>query len=196
MGVININKKNVRQQFIAKRKKLEKNDVLIRSKSIAQSLNQLEYVTNAKSIMCYVSFGNEVDTHALIKEWICEGKQVSVPCVVSADKAAKYMHAVKISDFNELMAGGNYGILEPPLQECNIIAPNMFDVIIVPGSVFDFNKNRMGYGAGFYDRFLSKVSSECHKIGICFDFQVLEKIPCDEYDVPLDLLVTEKRIII
>lgn len=196
MGVIEINKENVRNRSIAIRNKLETKDVLTRSKCIVQSLNQLEYVTNAKSIMCYVSFGNEVDTHFLIKKWICEGKQVSVPCVVNATKEDKYMHAVKIADFDELTPVGKYGILEPPLLQRNIINPNIFDVIIVPGSVFDINKNRMGYGAGFYDRFLSKVSNECLKIGVCFDFQVLEKIPYEEHDVPLDILVTDKRIIV
>ena len=196
MGVLKINKCDVRKQTLAIRNKLEKNDVLTSSICIAQKLNQLEYVKNAKSIMCYVSFGNEVDTHALIKKWISEGKKVSVPCLAGTTKEFRYMHAVRINDFNELTACGNYGILEPPLLECNIVAPNMFDIIIVPGSAFDINKNRMGFGAGFYDRFLSKVSRECHKIGICFDFQVLQKIPYDEYDVPLDLLVTEKRIIV
>ncbi|MHB8066004.1 MAG: 5-formyltetrahydrofolate cyclo-ligase, partial [Ruminiclostridium sp.] len=178
------------------RNKLEMNDVLTRSKDIAQSLNQIEYVISAKSIMCYVSFGKEVDTHTLIKKWICEGKQVSVPCVVNATGKDKYMHAVKVADYDELTACGKYGILEPPLLQCNIVDPNRFDVIIVPGSAFDKNKNRMGYGAGFYDRFLSKVSGKCNKIGICFDFQVFEKIPFDEHDVPLDLLVTEKKIIL
>jgi len=196
MGVIKINKENIRKQSITIRNKLEKIDVLTNSKCIAQSLSQLEYVTSANSIMCYVSFGNEVDTHVLIKKWIDEGKQVSVPCVVNATKETRFMNAVKITDFDELTACGNYRILEPTLRESNIIDPNIFDVIIVPGCAFDIHKNRMGYGAGFYDRFLSKVSKECHKIGICFDFQVLEKIPYDEHDVPLDLLVTEKRIIV
>jgi len=196
LGVININKKTLRKQYLTIRNILSENEVLSKSQSIAVRLNQLEYVARAKSIMCYVSFGNEVDTHVMIKKWISEGKQVSVPCLVKTSREDRYMHAVRISHFNELKACGSYEILEPPLCKCNIIEPDMFDVIIVPGSVFDINKNRMGYGAGFYDSFLVKTSRECHKIGICFDFQILDSIPYDEYDVPLDLLVTEKRIII
>jgi 5-formyltetrahydrofolate cyclo-ligase len=195
MGVVKINKESVRKKSIALRNNLEKNDVLLRSKYIAQSLNQIKYVINAKTIMCYVSFGNEVDTHSLIKQWICEGKQVSVPCIANGTRNPGFMHAIEIANFNELTPCGKYGILEPPLLQGNIIDPNIFDVIIVPGSAFDINKNRMGYGAGFYDRYLSKVSRECQKIGIGFDFQVLEEIPYEEYDVPLDLVVTEKRII-
>ncbi len=195
MGVIKINKESVRKQFIDMRNKLERSDLLNKSKCITQVLKQLECVNNAKNIMCFVSFGTEVYTHELIKEWIHEGKQVSVPCVANYTKETRNMHGVKISDFDELTEGGKYGILEPKFIEGNIIPPNMFDVIIVPGNVFDINKNRIGYGAGFYDSFLSKVPRECCKIGVGFDFQVLDKIPFDEHDVPLDLIITEKRII-
>lgn len=195
MGVFKIHKEDIRKQSITIRNKMDINEVFTKSECIAERLNQLEHINSARSIMCYVSFGNEVYTHDLIKKWICDGKQVSVPCVVNNVKESKYMHAVKINSFDELKVAGKYGILEPPLLDCNIINPKMLDVVIVPGCAFDINKNRMGFGAGYYDRFLSNVSSECKKIGICFDFQILDKIPFEEHDVPLDLVVTEKRII-
>ncbi|PYG88871.1 5-formyltetrahydrofolate cyclo-ligase [Ruminiclostridium sufflavum DSM 19573] len=195
LEVFEIQKKDVRRKYLSIRSKMEKNDVTERSSCIAEKLNRMEYIINAASIMCYVSFGNEVFTHELIKKWIREGKQVSVPCTV-INNEQKYMHAVRIKAFDELKAEGNYGIPEPILRKCNIIRPDMLDIIIVPGSVFDIHKNRMGYGAGFYDSFLSGVSGRCQKIGLCFEFQLLDKIPFEEYDVPLDLLVTEKRIIV
>lgn len=191
-----ISKKCIRKQYIDIRNRLDTNDIIYGSEVIGKSLNQLEYVSKAENIMCYVSFGNEVVTHSLIKNWIYQGKQVCVPCVVNVSKENRYMYAVKITDFKELSVCGNFGILEPPLKKANIVTPDMFDVIIVPGSVFDINKNRMGYGAGYYDKFLKDTKKECHKIGICYDFQVIENIPYDEFDVPLDLIVTEKRIII
>lgn len=195
-GGFNILKDAVRKNYIAIRNRLLKQEVIDISEALAERLKQIEYINNAKSIMCYVSFGNEVHTHELIKMWLSEGKQVSVPCVANNTKEVKGMYAVKINSFDELEAAGKYGILEPPLLECNIITPALLDAVIVPGSAFDINKNRMGYGAGYYDRFLSNVSHKCYKIGICYDFQVLDKIPYEEYDVPLDLLITEKRIII
>ncbi|WP_280513974.1 5-formyltetrahydrofolate cyclo-ligase [Ruminiclostridium herbifermentans] len=188
-------KDEVRKNYIAIRKRLQKHEVIEMSEAVADRLKQLEIIKSAKSIMCFVSFGNEVNTHELIKMWLSEGKQVSVPSVVNSTKEARGMYAVKINSFDELKEAGKYGILEPPLLDCNIITPALLDVVIVPGSAFDVNKNRMGYGAGYYDRFLSNVSQECCKIGICYDFQVLDKIPYEEYDVPLDLLVTEKRVI-
>jgi len=170
---------------------------MAKSEAIAKNLSCLDCVNEAKSIMCYVSFGNEAYTHLLIKKWICDGKQISVPCVANAGRDSRSMYAVRINAFNELSARGKYGIFEPPLLECNIIDPAKLDIIIVPGSAFDINKNRMGYGAGFYDMFFSNVSAgRCKKIGICFDFQVLDSIPYEEHDIPLDLLVTDKRIII
>ena len=194
-GGYNILKDEVRKKCIAIRNRLQKHEVTDISKVIAERLKQLEIIKSAKSIMCFVSFGKEVHTHELIKMWLSEGKQISVPSVASSTKEARGMYAVKINSFDELESTGKYGILEPPLLDCNIITPAQLDAVIVPGSAFDINKNRMGYGAGYYDRFLSDLSHECYKIGICYDFQVLDKIPYEEYDVPLDLLVTEKRVI-
>lgn len=195
-GGITINKENIRKEAISTRNRLCKNDVLDRSELISKNLNSLDCVTEAKNIMCYVSFGNEACTHSLIKKWICEGRQLSVPSVANAGKGSRTMHAVKLTDFNELSARGKYGILEPPLLEGNIIDPASLELIIVPGSAFDVNKNRLGYGAGFYDTFFAGISAVCcKKIGICFDFQVLASIPYEGHDIPLDILVTDKRII-
>lgn len=190
--VISIDKKSIRKKYIDIRNSCPKSELLVFSESISEKLNQLEFVVNAKNIMCFVSFGSEVETHSLIKNWLKVGKNVAVPAIGN-DRGV--MHAVRISGFNELKACGKYGILEPTVLEDNIMSPGDFDVIIVPGSVFDIRKNRMGYGAGFYDRFLSHTGPLCRKIGICFDFQVADEIPHEEHDVPLDLLITEKRII-
>ncbi|MDF2987943.1 MAG: 5-formyltetrahydrofolate cyclo-ligase [Eubacterium sp.] len=145
--------------------------------------------------MCFVSFGSEVDTHTLIKNWLDQGKQISVPCIERVTKENKLMHAVRISDFDDLNQLGSFGILEPELNRENLVKPYDLDIIIVPGSVFDINKNRIGYGGGFYDRYLAGISGNCRKIGVCYDFQVVDKVPYQEYDIPLDLLVTENRII-
>jgi 5-formyltetrahydrofolate cyclo-ligase len=192
---IKINKENVRKHYIEIRNELCSDEVHANSLQIVQKLNQLDCIEKAKNIMCYVSFGNEARTHELIKKWILEGKQVCVPYVVNTSKEDRCMNAVKIKSFDELRTG-SYGILEPPYTTENIVSPDIFDVIIVPGSVFDINKNRMGFGAGYYDRFLNNVSKECCKLGICYDFQVLDEIPHDEFDVPLDILVTDRRIIL
>jgi 5-formyltetrahydrofolate cyclo-ligase len=69
------------------------------------------------------------------------------------------------------------------------------DLCIIPGVAFDINKNRIGYGAGYYDRFLKGVGKECFKVGIAFEEQILQDIPASENDIALDLIITDKRII-
>jgi 5-formyltetrahydrofolate cyclo-ligase len=163
------------------------------SEHIAQKLSLLQTVIEAENIMCFVSFGSEVDTHGLIKKWILQGKNVSVPCLEKISAGSKVMHAVQIKSFSDLKNKGSYGILEPDLKVDSIVEPDSLDVIIVPGSIFDINRNRMGYGGGFYDRFLKLTAEKCKKIGVCYDFQVLEHIPHEDYDIPVDSIVTEKR---
>lgn len=193
-GLENIDKDNIRKQSILARDKMEKDDLYYKSQCIIEKLNKLECIMNAVNIMCYVSFGSEVETHNLISNWINSGKHISVPYVEKTHDKGNRMLAVSISGLDEL-SPGTYGILEPVLEEKNIVAPQKFDVIIVPGTAFDEKKNRMGYGAGYYDRFLKETSTECSKIGVCYDFQVYEEIPVDQFDVPVDMIITDKRII-
>ncbi len=145
--------------------------------------------------MCFVSFGSEVFTHDLIKNWIELGKKVSVPCIEKLSDGKKLMHAVRLCNFSELRQKGSFGILEPELDLNNIVPPEKLDLVIVPGSAFDISKNRMGYGGGFYDSFLTGTLTECKKIAVCFDFQILDEIPHADWDIPVDMIVTEKRII-
>lgn len=185
----------MRKQFLGLRDNLEVSELLNRSEGIYCRLTAVQAVVKARTIMCFVSFGSEVHTHGLIKSWLSQGKRVSVPCLEKHKAGSRRMHAVQISDFSQLEARGSFGILEPLLAESDIVSPREHDVIIVPGSVFDEKRNRMGYGGGYYDSYLTGISESCVKIGVCFDFQVLADIPHESHDIPLDLIVTEKRII-
>lgn len=193
--MINIIKNELRKKYLEYRDRLTKEQQLNFSRDVADKLAQLKWVIDAGNIMCFVSFGSEVFTHDLIKSWLKQGKKVSVPCMERLPDGKRVMHAVLINSYSDLKTKGSFGILEPELSKSLIIEPSKLDVVIVPGSVFDINRNRMGYGGGFYDRFLVHTSAHCKKIGICYDFQVLKDIPHEAFDVPLDLIVTEKRII-
>ena len=85
--------------------------------------------------------------------------------------------------------------MEPATGQNNTVSPDLIDVVIVPGCAFDLHRNRMGYGAGYYDRFLKLISDNCLKVGVAFDFQVMDEIPCDELDIPMDIIITEDKII-
>ncbi len=192
---IKINKEQLRKQVLDLRNSIDKDSLASFSRGIVEQLRQLQEVKYARKIMCFVSFGSEVHTHGLIKSWLAEGKSVSVPCLQKLPNGIKTMHAVKISDFSDLKVRGSYGILEPELKSSTIILPQELDLVIVPGAAFDLKRNRIGYGGGFYDRFLKQTSNNCKRISVCFDFQIFESIPYEDYDIPVDLIVSDKRII-
>ncbi len=193
--MIKITKNELRKKYLEYRNSLTKEQQLYSSRAVAGKLDQLQWVIEAENIMCFVSFGSEIATHDLIKGWLKEGKKVSVPCLEKLPDGKRVMHAVLINSFNDLKTKGSFGILEPELSQGVINEPGKLEVVIVPGSVFDIYRNRMGYGGGFYDRYLIQTAPHCKKIGICYDFQVQKDIPHEAFDVPLDLIVTEKRIV-
>ncbi len=182
----------MRKEYISLRNNISSDNLHSKSQMIVEMLNELDLVKRAELIMCYVSFGSEVFTHEIINTWLSQGKQVCVPRVLKTK--GKSMEAVKISSLEELVPG-TYGVLEPTSGQKNIVSPDSIDVVIVPGCAFDINRNRMGYGAGYYDRFLELISDNCLKVGVAFDFQIMDEIPCEEHDIPMDVIITEQRII-
>ncbi len=182
----------MRKKYISFRNNISLENLHSKSQIIDRKLNELDFVRGAETLMCYVSFGSEVFTHDIINAWLLRGKQVCVPRIIKGK--GKFMEAVKISSLEELETG-TYGVLEPTAGQKNVVNPDLIDVVIVPGCAFDLHRNRMGYGAGYYDRFLQLISDNCFKVGIAFDFQIMDEIPCDEHDIPMDIIVTEQRII-
>lgn len=167
-------------------------DVLVeKSISISEYLLGLECIKAAKTIMAYVDMPKEVKTDIIINTLLNMGKDVAVPVCVPASYE---LIASKILSLDELKSG-HYGILEPKKEYLRPMAPDTFDVILVPGSAFDVYGNRIGHGKGYYDRFLSKVPQETLKIGLAFDFQILPRLPVEHYDIPVNCIITERGII-
>ncbi|MCX7658787.1 MAG: 5-formyltetrahydrofolate cyclo-ligase, partial [Oscillospiraceae bacterium] len=126
---------------------------------------------------------------------LARGKRIAVPLVESAAGYQKMISPCEIKDVEAELAKGCYGILEPVKELARRVPPENLDMVIVPGVAFDLKKNRIGYGGGYYDRFLKKMRFNCLKVGIAFEFQIVPEIPASENDVPVDIIVTEKRII-
>lgn len=181
MKFLDSNKEKIRKELLQKRKNLSTYEVLKRSNEIIKNLENLREFKEAEKIACYISFNNEVFTHGLIKKYIKE-KKILVPVV---NKERKEIELSLLADWKDLSQGA-YGILEP--REKLIV--NDADIIIVPGIAFDKRGNRIGYGEGYYDRLLSKLKAI--KIALAYDFQVLEKLPEEEHDIKMDMIVTEK----
>lgn len=188
-----MNKNNLRNEFMKKRKNLSDRIVIEKSKKIINNFLSSDFYKCNKKIFIYVSYKNEVKTHDLIKKMIKDKKEVYVP---KPNPKTKEMEAVLIKRFNDLTEGA-YGILEPDNSEKKI-EPSFLDLIIVPGLVFSQKGFRIGYGGGFYDRFLARAITETLdpiKISLVYKDFLIDEIPKDQYDLPVDYIITERKII-
>lgn len=152
------------------------------SDSIVDAVSSLDVFKRAKKIFVYLGTDTEPDTHEIVGLALALEKVVAVPKVYGED-----MKAISITPYSDFKTN-KWGILEPvkgyPLDE--------IDLAVIPLVAFD-GLNRVGHGKGYYDKFLS--GHNCTKLGLAFDCQSVEGLECQSFDVPLDCLVTEKRII-
>ena len=185
-------KQKLKLEILEKRKKLSEEEVLEQSKKIIENLKSLKEFQSAKNILFYVSCNNEVDTLNVITELLGQKeKNILVPYTIK-NKPAVFLSELR--DFVELESK-TFGILEPKEKYIREFDKEKLDLVIVPGIVFDKTGNRIGYGYGYYDRFLKTIKKEVVKIGLAFGFQLIDKIPEEEHDVPLDIIITEKEVI-
>ena len=189
-------KSAIRKAILESRNRLSAGEAEEKSRLIISRLMMLDEYTKSTVVMCYMSFGNEVQTGALVECILSEGKRVAIPLVVGIPGGKREMMACEIRDTASELEPGTYGILEPRKDSAVILNPLEIDLVVVPGVAFDINRNRIGYGAGFFDRFLKSTGSSCKKIALAYEMQVLEQIPAEEHDIPVDMIITEERIIV
>lgn len=187
-------KQMFRKKALGQRSAFTADEVKERSARIVETLMNLEQFGISRTVLCYNDFKNEVMTERFIQGCLQQGKRVAVPVISGEGRCVKKMLAAEIYSVEELEPGF-YGILEPRKDVLREIAPLEIDLVVVPGVAFDGAKNRMGYGAGYYDRFMKELRKDCLKVGVAFELQVYDRIPVEEHDVPLDMIITENRII-
>lgn len=169
------------------RRELTADEIEKKSAEIVSVLFSLDEFRRAKTVMVYISAFKEVDTSAVIERLKNDGKKIVVP-ISNTDTFT--ITPSYINGFEDMHKGA-YGIWEPnEVYEAEIAD---IDLIIVPGIAFDEKCNRCGFGKGYYDRLLS--GSKAVKIGLCYDFQIAERLETDEYDIPMDRVISERRII-
>ncbi len=184
-------KHTLKQEIFGKRKSLSKEEVIEKNKLIKKNLCSLDEFKKAKNIMFYVSFGSEAGTREIIKDLLAKKeKTVVVPYVVGEDPMLQ-LSELKNFDWLEPRT---FGILEPKELYIREFSYKKIDLVIIPGIVFDKKGHRIGYGHGYYDRFLKTVKN-VKKVGLAFELQVVDEIPEEEHDVPVDIVVTEKEVI-
>ena len=157
-----------------------------------QNFWSLPEMKHWSTLFIYVNFRSELETLELIYQCLSQGKRVAVPLV---DASTVRMIPLLIKDPEKDLVPGYYGIPEPDPQKSLRVAPREIDAAVIPGSVFDIQGGRLGYGGGYYDRFLVNDAPQAKRIGLAFEMQVVEKVPVEPHDQPLDILITEKRIV-
>ena len=179
-------KDKLRKQVLNKRFSLTPGQRSVASAEIEARLFSLPEFFTATTVMFYASFQSEVETHSMIRRALAEGKQVVLPRV-----KGKELELLEIENFDQDVAPGAWGILEPVGGKTAQLKD--IGLIILPGAVFDVQGNRIGYGAGFYDKLLPLYKGRT--VALAFELQLVSSVPAASHDIPVHKIVTEKRVI-
>lgn len=186
-----LSKSELRKTILKMRDELSTEEHRELSEIIIDKIIDWDVYKDCESLLVYVSFRSEVNTYDVIRAALYTGKKVYCPKIYRDD-----MFFYQINSLDDLIPG-YMGIMEPKEGLADFNNTGGKTLVLMPGSVFDKNGNRVGYGKGYYDRFLT----DCRKKGVnlitsalAFSFQVVENIPAEEHDYKTDYIFTEKEI--
>ncbi len=190
--VVNKEKKELRERLLKRLLSLTESEIKRRSKNVEEKLSILSLYKEAKTIMVYYPIKGEVDILGLIRK----DNATKRFCFPVMDLEANNLRIHEVKNLEEDFILGPYGVKEPDTTKTKELDFTEIDMIIVPGLAFDQSRNRLGRGGGFYDRFLSQVGSYVRKVGIAFNFQILETLPADlSLDQKVDVVIGEDEIV-
>ena len=184
-----MNKDKLRRLMCEKRDQVPAHIIYRVQEMIYERIVSRSLFQAAQHVACYVSIQNEVDTHRLIKYALSVGKQVCVPVTQGRG----------VMDFQQIVSWGalkptRFGLLEPEYDVARVIGPEDLDLVIVPGVAFDRQGHRLGFGGGYYDRYLERCNAT--RLGLAYGFQVIDEVPVEANDAHMDWLVTEDEVIL
>ncbi len=185
-----IDKAEIRKRVLQARNTMTAQEIAAGSLAIVKRLVDREEIRRASTLMVYLAFGSEVLTDGLILWGWGEGKRIVVP---RCSPATREMTACRIDGFDELERG-HYGIREPKAGSIRPVPPEEIEAVIVPAVAFDRRGYRVGYGGGYYDRFLPEAR-QAARIGAAFAGQIVPAVPVDPHDMTVDMIVTEGEVI-
>lgn len=178
-----MDKASIRKLMNTKKASLSAEDKQREADMVLRSIEKMPCFQKAQSVLMYYSLPDELPTHNFVLKWAAE-KKVYLPRVVGDD--------LEIAIYGELATDGKYGIEEPTAAS---VSPDEIDLVIVPAVALDIKGNRLGRGKGYYDRLLPQCP-QAYKIGVALECQLLEELPVDPFDVPLDAVFTASNEII
>lgn len=175
-----MNKQELRQAIRARKRAMTEEDILRRSEILAEKFARSNAYRAAKTIYGYLPYNQEVRTVPMLRRALEEGKRVAVPKVYGDD-----MKFIYLDDLSQV-AKGYAGIPEPVAD--GPVAQDETALVLMPGLAFDRAGHRIGYGGGFYDKFLAR---EPHHptVALCYDFQVMDRLETEKFDIPVDLVI-------
>ena len=178
-----MNKSSIRKKILKLRKKKYSRNLSINPKTFFKFLERIKY--KSKIIGAYYPFNYELDILNILKNFEKKNFVISLPKIAKNNKMDFYQWSL-----NDPLKINQFGI--PETTSNKKIHPN---ILLIPLVGFDYQLNRLGYGGGYYDRYLSKVKYKIIKIGIGFSFQKINNIPTKSHDIKLDYIITERKII-
>lgn len=185
---LQIKKDKIRKQILEKRSNLSLEEVNKKSELIIENL--APYLKNAQNIMIFTDMKNEVRITKLIE--LYPEKNFFISKIVNSKN-----REMKINKYNENeLVLHKFGYYESSSDD--FYDEKILDIVIVPALAFDFSKNRIGFGGGYYDTFLNKVRGKNKNtlfIGVCYDFQMIEEVPIEGHDITLDLVINESEVL-
>jgi 5-formyltetrahydrofolate cyclo-ligase len=184
-------KGEIRKRILRVRNAMTREEIAAGSCAIVKRLITLEQIQRASTLMVYLGFGSEALVDDLIRWGWGAGKRIAVPL---CSPVGRRLVACRIDGFDELETG-HYGIREPKADRLRPVPQGEIDAVVVPAVAFDRRGHRIGYGGGYYDRFLPAMP-RVPRIGAAFARQIVAEIPAAPHDATVDRIVTEQEIIV
>lgn len=184
-------KKSLRKKTRNRRDSLSPDEITVKSQKITDTLLQIIESNQFSAIMLYLDMESEVRTIPLM-HWLLEVEKIVLAPIM--EPTARKLFPYQIINHEVDLISSKYGMLQPDPQRCQLFPPEDIDLITVPGTAFDKKGYRIGYGGGYYDRFLKKCPQALW-IGLAFEAQLIPDALPAEWDLPVHRIVTEKRII-
>jgi 5-formyltetrahydrofolate cyclo-ligase len=184
-------KREMRVMALRKRQSLDPEELAAQSSLVAVNLLALKEYAGARLIVSYCAKDDEVQTRTIIDQALNDGKRVAV---IVTDVPSKTLGFSEIESYDEDLAPGTFGILEPRQGRLRPVSLAEADLVLVPLVAWDEKGQRLGYGAGYFDRALAGARRTT-KVGLGLESQRLPNIPTSRHDIPLDIVVTEKRVV-
>ena len=183
----------LRAAQVARRDRLTSEQRWAASAAIAARVRSLPAWQRAPGVLSYMAFGSELDLGELHRELLQQGRLLVAPRVPAQGRVLELR---LVADLAQDLAPSRWGIPEPRPERCPLVDPAQVDLVLVPGVAFDRWGNRLGYGAGFYDRLFQRLAPSALRVACLQDALLVERVPAEPHDAPVDLLLTESMALV